>query len=327
MGWRGGIRWFLAGLAGTTGLMGQDVDAMVGRLHGMAGGGATYAWQLQVTHNFTRNLGLGFAWLNEGHLDDHHRDGLVVQGWYQRRVPSNRLRLGVGLGVLRSFDTARTGDDEGEDYRNDHHLQPILSLKAHYPWRNGSWGTTVQINRVFGNSGHATQAILVGAGARFGRRASDPPPEPAASEGRQELALLVGRTILNSFSSETTRFMDSLALEYRYRASRHVALSVAYTDEGDLDEAKRDGLSALVWLTTPADRSPWRLSLGLGPYVSRVFPSDHTGPVTVRTSGRYALALDRALGGHWGVRFLWNRTLTRNNRDTDALLSGLTYAW
>lgn len=313
----------LGWLAGGHALAAQELSAAAGRLHGMTAGGVTYSWHLQFIQPLNERWGVGLAWLNEGHREDHHRDGLVVQGWYHHVMRANRLRLGAGLGLLRSFDT--TGEASGA-YRNEHPIRPILSLKAAYPWHGGAWGTYLQVNRVLGPAGDQTQAILVGVGARYGRPAS-PASKPRAGAAGQELAVLFGRTILNSFSSETTRFLESLALEYRRRVGRHLAVSLAYTDEGGLPGASRDGLVAMAWLDSRSGDGAWRVALGLGPYVSRDQPSDAPGKVTVRTSGRYALSLDRHLGGHWGVRLQWNRTLTRYDRDTDALLTGLAYSW
>ncbi len=301
----------------------------LGRLHGVGHRDATYAWSLQYFQYFKPGWAVSLGWLNEGHLENHHRDGPHVQVWRFHRMASNHLRLGAGVGAYRVFDTTAAGPDPA--YHNDHGVRPLLSLRADYPITLGRWGAFAQVFRTLGPEGQQTQAALVGITGRFGRRERDAEgrPRPPAEAPTQEISFLFGRTILNSFESETTRFLEPFALEYRRQVGAHLAWSVAYTDEGGLESAKRDGVSALAWFTTRSSRGTWLLGLGAGPYLTRVFPGegedkDH---VTVRTSVRYALLLGRDLGGHWGARLQWNRTVTRYHRDTDVLLAGLAYQW
>jgi len=308
-------------------LAAQEASFGVGRLHGLGHARPTYAWSVQYFHYLEPRWALGLGWLNEGHLDNHHRDGPYLQAWRFHRIPTNNLRLGVGLGVYRSFDTTSPG--EGEPYRNDHALKPILGLRAVYPIAVGRWGVFAQATRILGPENRQTQSVMLGLTGRFGKREFQPEPQPVSEAPRQELSFLFGRTILNSLSSETTGFLEPFALEYRRQLGRHLAFSVAYTDEGDLEEAKRDGLSALLWVTNRSVGGAWLLGMGAGPYVNRSYPMEHAADqrVNIRTSIRYALLLGRDLGGHWGARLQWNRTVTRNHRDTDILLAGLAYQW
>ncbi|NTV76270.1 MAG: hypothetical protein HGA66_18965, partial [Holophaga sp.] len=269
--------------------------------------------------------------LNEGHLEGHHRDGASVQAWRFHRMEQNSLRLGAGLGVYRNFDTVPDPDARG--YQNDHGLRTLVSLRAQYASTGGSWEGFVQLNRVLGTPGPQTQGALVGISTRLGGR----PLTPASGsrtpreDPPNELAFLFGRTILNSMESETTEFLQSFAIDYRRRLTRHVDLSVTYCDEGGIDAARRDGVAVQLWLSTRSAERDWLLSVGAGPYLSRTFP-DRGQPqppdtVNIRASGRYSMLVGRRLGGHWGVRLQWNRTVTLNDRDTDVLLSGLAYAW
>lgn len=148
-------------------------------------------------------------------------------------------------------------------------------------------------------------------------------------EGPNEISFLFGRTILNSFSSETTDFLESFALDYRRKLGKHLDATVTYCDEGGIDTAKRDGIALQLWVTARSSRHPWMISFGLGPYLARVYPSadSKASTITVRSSPRYSILLGRHLGGHWAARLQWNRTLTNYHRDTDALLAGLAYRW
>lgn len=316
-------------LAAASSLAAQEFSAGAGRLHGLTHEKPTYAWSLQYFHYLEPRWAVGLGWLNEGHLENHHRDGPYLQAWRFHRIQSNNLRLGLGLGLYRSFNTTSPG--EGEGYHNEHGFRPLLSLRASYPVSVGRWGIFAQATRVLGPENRQTQSVILGLTGRFGEAEFQPAPRPrtAGEPPRQEISFLFGRTILNSMSSETTGFLEPFALEYRRQLGPHLAFSVAYTDEGDLEQAKRDGVSSLLWLTTRSVDGQWLLGMGAGPYVNRSYPTEHAADqrVNVRANIRYALLLGRDLGGHWGARLQWNRTVTRNHRDTDVLLAGLAYQW
>lgn len=303
----------------------QEVGLGAGRLHGIGEKEATYSWQLQYFQHFNEAWAGSLSWVNEGHLPGHHRDGVALQVWRFHRMERNSLRLGVGLGAYRTFDT--TLQPEG-DYHNLHSLRPLLGLRAQYPWPGSAWEGFVQLNRTLG-SGPATQSALVGVSTRFGCPAPSAPRMPPREEPPNELAFLFGRTILNSFESEATELLQSFAVEYRRRLARHVELSFTYCDEGGIDAARRDGLAAQIWLTTRRPAGGWLLGFGMGPYFSRVYPETGSGSdtVNIRTSLRYSMVVGRHLWGNWGGRLQWNRTLTLNHRDTDVLLAGVAYAW
>ncbi len=320
---------FLAVAGGPSGSA-QEVSAALGRLHVIGAREATYTWQMMYMHHFSPVWSGSFSWLNEGHLDGHHRDGAALQAWRFHRMEQNSLRLGAGLGIYRNFDTTPAG--EADAYQNDHGVKTLVSLRAQYGFAGG-WEGFVQLNRVLGSSGPRTQSSLVGVSTRFGG------PAPARGAGSRthaddppnELAFLFGRTILNSMESETTEFLQSFAVDYRRRLTRHLDLSVAYCDEGGIVAARRDGVAVQLWLTTRSADGDWMLSFGVGPYLSRTFPDrdkpDPPDTVNIRGSGRYSMVAGRHLGGHWGVRLQWNRTVTLDDRDTDVLLTGLAYSW
>lgn len=311
----------------------QEIAAGVGRLHAIGGQASTYTWQLQYFRHFNPKWAASLTWLNEGHLPDHHQDGVTLQAWRLHRMEHNSLRLGLGLGIYRTFDTFRQDETDPDGYGNRHALRPILSLRAQYPIPGSAWEGFAQINRTMGPESYQTQAALLGLSTRFGAPASAAPAirQRAGEAPPNELTFLFGRTILNSFESETTEFLQSFAVEYRRRLSRHLDLSFTYCDEGGIDTARRDGVAAQLWLSTRTPDRAWLLSFGMGPYLYRVFPPKEAGPaadtVNIRSSGRISMLVGRSIAEHWGVRLQWNRTVTLNHRDTDAILAGLAYAW
>lgn len=313
----------------------QSASVAVGHLHAIGERKATYTWHLQYAHSLSQKMEGTLTWLNEGHLSDHHRDGISLQIWRLHQVPSNSLQFGIGAGPYHYFDT--TTGAKAPKFSNQHGFKGLVSLRAQYPSRAGSWAAFIQLNRVVtGASSPQTQALLAGARVQFGeRRTSRPATRPAdiptgkMAANDTEIALLFGRTILNSFKSETTAGFESFAIEYRQGLSQHLAWSVAYCDEGGIDAARKDGVAVQGWLVAPSADRKWLLAFGAGPYIYRVFPEFDRGSRTVnlRTSLRYSMMVGHHLGGHWGARLQWSRTLTRSDQDTDALIAGVAYLW
>lgn len=310
----------------------QNVSIALGRLHAMGDRPATYTWQLQYGHTLSPHSEATLTWLNEGHLRDHHRDGFSVQYWRVHKLESNNLQFGIGLGPYRFFDT--TGESDSSGHKNQHGFKALLSLRARYPFADGHWAGFVQFNRTLsGSSSPQTQALLLGAGMRFGHHPESRSAPTARVAGTalpegwdDEVSLLVGRTILNSFQSEGT--FKSFEVGYRRYFRRHLAFSTSYCDEGDIDSVRRDGVAVQAWLMAPSHDRKWLLGFGAGPYVNRTFGDESRGSTSasVRTSARYSMLLGRHLWGHWSGRFAWNRTLTRHDRDTDTMLIGMAYS-
>lgn len=316
----------------------QEVSIGLGRLHGIGYEDMTYSWQVHYLRPINEGWAGSIGWLNEGHIPDHHRDGPYIQGWRLHRMKGNDLRLGLGIGAYRFFDTTTEGG-AGLAFQNHHGIKSLFSLSAQYPFPGGDVEAFVRINRTFGPGQPQTQALLVGVSIPFkprdpGTRRVSPAPmdhRQRRSDPDNELTIFLGRTILNSFESEATELLGATALEYRRRLEGHFDLSVGYFDEGGLDSVRRDGIAAQVWLSQRSADGRWLIGFGAGPYFSRDFPEEERrnagSSVTIRTSTRYSMVVGRHIWGHWAGRLQWNRTLTRYHRDTDVLMMGLTYQW
>jgi len=103
----------------------------------------------------------------------------------------------------------------------------------------------MQLNHVQTYHGPDTTAIVVGLGYQL--EAPDGPGPRERAEVRStnvtgnELTLLLGRSILNSFDSETA---SAQGLEYRHGLDRYVDISASYLHEGGRTQSRRDGLAA-----------------------------------------------------------------------------------
>jgi len=317
-------RWPLlaAGLL-AGGARAQELAGALGRLHEVGQPEFTYTWRMDYYQHLTPNLAVSFGWLNEGHLPDHHRDGWAAQLWATRDARGQRLRMGVGLGIYRSFDTNLVGDT----YRNEHATRPLLTLALAHPIGEGPLSAQVQVNRTLGGGEPVTQAVLLGLLLRIGHPEPESPHPPAVreGEGRQEVLFYYGQTILNSGVSETS---DAYEVAYRRRISPHWSWSASYVNEGAPEKVRRDGVDLQMWLDGFFLERRLRLGVGFGPYATRVEHYEG-GPDRddVRLSGRITLAAGWRLSSQWTAHVAWSRTATTYHRDTDVLAAGLGFDW
>ncbi len=70
------------------------------------GGGRSYAWAFDYQEGLGRYAAAGFAWYNEGHIPNHHRDGQAVQLW--GRLPLRENRFVISAGVARTGISTRS---------------------------------------------------------------------------------------------------------------------------------------------------------------------------------------------------------------------------
>lgn len=307
----------------TSGARAQELAGALGRLHEVGEPGFTYTWRMDYYQHLTPNLAVSFGWLNEGHLPNHHRDGWAAQLWATRDPRGQRLRMGVGLGIYRSFDTNLVGDA----YRNEHATRPLLTLVLAHPIGEGPLSAQVQVNRTLGGRDPVTQAVLLGLLLRIGHAGPEAPHPPSAraGEGQQEVLVHFGRTILNSGVSETS---DAYEVAYRRRVSPHWSWSAGYVNEGVPEKVRRDGVALQAWLDGYFLARRLRLGVGLGPYATWV--EHHQGGAIwddMRLSGRITLAAGWRLAPRWTTHFTWSRTATTYHRDTDVLAAGLGFDW
>jgi hypothetical protein len=314
---------FLAAGLLAGGVRAQELAGALGRLHEVGEPEFTYTWRMDYHQRLTPNLAVSFGWLNEGHLPDHHRDGWAAQLWATRDPRGQRLRMGVGLGIYHSFDTNLAGDA----YRNEHATRPLLTLALAHPIGEGPLSAQVQVNRTLGGRDPVTQSVLLGLLLRLGPAESEPPRPPAArgGEGRQEVLVSYGQTILNSEVSETA---DAYEAAYRRRISPHWSWSAGYVNEGAPEKVRRDGVDLQVWLDGFFLERRLRLGVAFGPYATRVEHYEG-GPDRddVRLSGRITLAAGWRLTPQWMAHVTWNRLSTTYHRDTDMLAAGLSFDW
>ncbi|MBP7678002.1 MAG: hypothetical protein KBB14_16975, partial [Thermoanaerobaculia bacterium] len=89
---------------------------------------STYAWKVEYRQGLGEHFELSYAWLNEGHVTGHHRDGHGLQLWARERLRGGRLSIAAGAGVLRYYDTVDSRPER--PYANEHGFAGLFSADA-----------------------------------------------------------------------------------------------------------------------------------------------------------------------------------------------------
>lgn len=300
----------------------QELNLLVGGMKETASQDTSFAWTLDYRQGLGENLALTVSWQNEGHIEDHHRDGHSIQLWARTGALDRRLSLAAGLGPYRYYDTTQ-GSENGQ-FINRHGWGSVFSLAATY-YTPGGFLYEARANRIVSNSSFDSTSLLFGIGYQLERPVSAGPsttPAPATTTSN-EVTAFIGKTIVNSFKSEHG---TAFAAEYRRRVSPHLDLSASWLDEGDVRLIRRNGLAAQIWAVQEFSGGRMALGAGLGPYFSvdryRTPPGEADD---VSVSAIVTGTASMRLGSRAFVRGSWNRIVSDHNRDTDLLLLGLGY--
>lgn len=285
----------------------------------------TYSWSMDYTEGFGQYFAGSVAWLNEGHVPGHHRDGQLVQLWARLPLARRRLVFALGVGPYRYFDTEVA--KEGLDYSNTHGWGVVYSARA--TWYSAHrWTANLQLNRVRVTNGPPTTALMFGVGYQL-----DAPDTPGPRDfalprthnvTNNEITLMAGETILNSLDSQTS---VAEAIEYRRGITHFLDATIGYLHEGNGLTARRDGGTAQLWLTRAFFNDRLTLGAGAGLYAAIHHGSDGDARTTGDgiLSALVSVSASYRFTPHWAARVTWNRVMTRYSRDTDVILGGIGY--
>jgi hypothetical protein len=254
------------------------------------------------------------SYLNEGHFDDDHRDGLAAQIWLPYDV--EKLTLAVGVGPYLFCDTT---DHAGDDYANEHGIGLLTGLAV--KWAvvpclklqcRGNWIVTEDMD---------TLSVLLGLSYVFdepdGHYRSRRISPVALNDTLNEVSVFSGITVVNSFDSEDSM---PIALEYRRRLTAHFEWTFTGLYEGSNDRSDRGGPAAQIWLVEQPGDWPVLFGLGVGPYL--VFEREEDVEREC-LAGLVSLSAGYRFGVSSIVRVSWHRVVTDYNRDTDIVLAGV----
>ena len=304
----------------------NELSALAGAAEGLDTEDASYAWQAAFRYNFLHNFAASLSWINEGHLKDHHRDGLAAQAWGRVPLLENRVSIGIGGGIYHSFDTRFF--PEG-NFENVHGWAPIYSLTATY-YTARPWFAQVAFNHIRAPGDFNTNTYLAGVGYRLWKEAEPPSGSareiPPGNTTGYEVMPFLGQAVANSSGSELG---IGSGIEFRMGIAENLDWTLTWLNEDVGKEIRRTGVGTQIWIVDAFLARRIALGFGAGLYTfldlepppdsGETRRPDVEGLVTVTTSYRFS--------DHWFTRFNWNRVITSHNRDSDIFLLGVGYRW
>lgn len=279
----------------------------------------TYAWSVGYDQALGEHTFFTLGWINEGHLDSHHRDGPVAQIGARARLMDRRLGLSIAAGPYAYFDTTLAG--QGASYADDHGFGIVYGASLSW-YCDSPWFLQLRARRIQSDSDIDTSRLLLGVGYEFAaeREGGDATPRAARTTGN-EITVFAGLTILNSFESQDS---FASAIEYRRGVARHVDWTLGWLHEGDNQIIRRNGATTQLWAVRAFLDERLTLGAGAGAYV---VVDERRGDDTAANdgepvSGIVSLTASYRFGRRWLARFTWNRIVTGYSRDTDVILLG-----
>ena len=309
-------------------LQAQEVTFLGGVLSDTNLDRASVTWQVDYRQDFYRNIAGSIAYINEGHLPGHHRDGTAWEAWGRLPFAQNRFSISVGAGIYYFYDTQLLPNGDTADI---HGTAPIFSLSA-TGYLSDRWFYQVRINRISPANQNKVTTLTAGAGFWFGRSDKPTPgklgdaPNEQAYVTENELTVFGGQSVVNTFLSQKAR---AYAGEYRRGVFPHVDWTASAIYEGDPEIIRRSGVATQLWFVNTFFNDRIAFGGGLGPYVYL----DHKHPASAGKKNPAAVAplasltCSVRLSEHWIVRAVFDRVTSNYNRDSDIFLLGFGYRW
>lgn len=295
----------------------QDASILAGGMGLRDNDQNSFAVQLGYSQRLTDYMAVSAEYVNEGHPDLHHRDGLSPQFWLHTLVPEKGWSFAAGIGPYFYFDT--TPGSGTQVYRNDHGWGAIASASVKYHLASNLY-VEAKASRIKGLSGHDSDLLLVGVGYELGSTARANRLENAAP-GDNTILVMRSRSIVNSLNSEQS---SGGAIEYRRTINENLELSAMLLNEGKVETLDRKGLVTQAWLMRPLTARTI-LELGAGAYTmhdktDRDDPAQqdttHVAPI-VSVGARYRF------NPTLRAELTWSRVITNYHRDSDLFLLGM----
>jgi hypothetical protein len=280
----------------------------------------SYGWVITYSHELSPHFFASLSYQNEGHVPAHHRDGQAAQLWARAPIGGG-MSIAGGVGPYRYFDT--TVAEAGGAYSDAHGWGFISSVTLLWESPQSPWFYQVRVDRISTRDSLDSTAVMAGVGYRLpqdGRRYLRDLQANGTRVPANELSLLVGQTIVNSFESETSRL--AATIEYRHVFGQYLRGTLAWIDEGDARLIRRNGIVAQLWLEPTFDDARYTLGAGVGTYFA---VDEYREDRDAFASGIVTLTASYHLGQRWVARISWNRIVSKYDRDSDILLLGMGY--
>jgi hypothetical protein len=316
-------------------LQAQELSLLGGTATEAAIKNSSYTWQIDYRQDFYENFASSIAYINEGHVPGHHRDGTAWEAWGNMPFLDDRIALSVGAGVYYFYDTQPLIGDNSADI---HGTAPIFSLSL-TGYLSDRWFYRIMVNRINPSSDIKTNTVAVGVGYWFGPNRRPVGKEPSKDNTPEakyvtepQLTVFGGQSVVNTFLSQKAL---AGAVEYRQGLLPHLDATASFTYEGDPKIVRRSGVAFQLWPVNTFFDDSTSVGIGVGPYIfiDRKHPVSSGKTVNVGLKNPAAVAplvsltIARQLSDHWIARVIWDRVTSNYNRDSDIFLVGLGYRW
>ncbi len=288
----------------------------------------SFAYQVEYREGMGENGAVTVSYLNEGHVPNHHRDGLApFTLWGRVNLLERRLSLAVGAGPYLYADTTQMPLGLSS---NKHGLGGLLGASA--TWYLGSRLLfQTRVNWVMTRDSIDTVTAVAGIGYQLDTPATvgplAKPPSQLERVTNNELTLFIGQTIVNNPGNPKS---IASCVEYRRGLFPYLDVSAAWLNEGDNELIRRNGAITQLWLVRNFLSDHLALGGGFGAYLAvdkRGGPHPDEGGSAFASGIMSVTASLRSFSFNpdLAVRFVMNRIVTNYSKDTDIFLFGLGY--
>jgi hypothetical protein len=282
----------------------------------------SFTWALDYRHALTPNFGVGASWINQGHVPNHHRDGMAAQLWVGTTAFDPRLSFAAGIGPFYYFDTTRHAPSEPE--RDNHGWGILYSASARWQFVP-NWLVELRLQYTETRRSIDTMSVLLGIGYKFDEPTTDAAPVRSvwSSSTRNEVAFFGGQAVVNDFSSEPS---FAMSVEYRRSLNDHFDWTLAWLHEGQPRLARRHGVVSELWLGRTLGEGRWTIGAGIGvDVVVDVYSGDFAEGGRERLAAIFSLTSSYRLTPDWSARATWHRVSADHPFDSDVFLLGIGY--
>ncbi|HIJ88224.1 MAG TPA: hypothetical protein HPP97_11190 [Desulfuromonadales bacterium] len=287
----------------------------------------SFAYQFEYREGLGENVAASASYLNEGHIPNHHRDGLApLMIWGRGNLCDRRLSLAAGAGPYLYADTTTINGI----VKDSHDVGGIFSVSATL-YTQSRFLLQGRANWVYTGRSVDTVTALIGIGYQLDPPLSTgplpTPPRQKEKTTNHELSVYVGQTIVNNPGSPKS---VATGIEYRRGLLRYLDFSTAWLNEGDNELIRRNGALAQFWLVRAFFDDRLSLGSGLGAYLAI---DKRNGKAFDKGGGEFASGVismtasfrDFGFNPDISLRLTMNRIVTNYDKDTDIFLMGLGY--
>ena len=306
----------------------QELSLLGGTMRTADSKYSSYSWQLDYRQDFYKNLAASVAYINEGHVPGHHRDGTAFQAWSRLPFSRDRFAVALGLGAYYYYDTqllptGATG--------NIHGTAPIFSASATGYLQN-RWHVWALFNHISPAHEMKVNTVVLGVGYWFGREEKPMPgklghgPDEKVAVSEAEFTVFAGQSVVNTFFSPAAR---AYAMEYRHGFTPHIDWTASLIYEGNPQIVRRSGFATQAWAVNTFFDERFTVGIGFGPYfyIDQKHPEPASASSPAKITPLASITLSQRLSDHWIARLNFHRVTSSYNRDADIFLLGLGYRW